>query len=303
MRPRRRHQDGSYRESSLNAPDIGTIIVHSLMPDRSDRIPMTHIRTRARTRAAALLTAMAVMSGGACIAGAQGVRDTVRLTLQSAVERALEVSPDLGEARAGQLYAEARSRQARASRYLSEFSGTSVLAAVPGVTNPNQVARSELYLDPAVRNDFSELRPFAQTEIELVQPLYTWGQLGGTIRAAASGVDVEAAAVHAVELNVALRTADLYYAAVLSEDLYRLTGRAGEVVGRALSEIERLLEDGDPEVDDADRYQVLITEQEFKRRSHEVSESRMTARTALRHQLKEDAVAIPAAEDASPSAV
>ena len=82
-----------------------------------------------------------------------------------------------------------------------------------------------------------------------------------------------------------LRAASLYYDVLLTNELYRLTDRAGEVVRMAMQEINRLLEEGDPDVDDADRYQVLITEQEYARRVVQVTQERQTVRTALRRQL------------------
>lgn len=223
----------------------------------------------------------------------QVLPDTVRVTLRSVLQRTLAVSPELGEARAGQAFAEARHSLARASRYLTEFSGSSVFSAVPGIDNPNGAARDALYLDPAVRNDFDNLAPFGQAEVTLLQPLATWGQLGGSIRAAGHGVEVEAAAIRTRELAAALRVADLYYAVLLADDLYRLTDRAGDVVRRAMGEVDRLLAEGDPGVDDADRYEVLMTEQEFNMRAREVAERRQTAYAALRRQLREEGHIVP----------
>ena len=218
-------------------------------------------------------------------APAQVPGDTVRVGLEEVVLRALEVSPDIDAARAGRAFAEARGSLARSSRLLTEFTATSALSVSPGIKNPNGVADNALYLDPEVRNDFANLSPFTQTEIEIIQPIYTWGRLGGGVQAAAHGVGVEDGALRGVELEVALRAADLYYRMLLTNELYRLADRAGESVSRAMEEIDRLLEEGDPDVDDADRYQVLITEQEFKRRALEVAENKQMAQVALRRQL------------------
>lgn len=211
--------------------------------------------------------------------------DTVRVTLQSVLERALTVSPDLGEVRAGQAYAEARSRLARSSRFLTEFNATTAHAVAPGLDNPNGVPDDELYLDPDVRNDFEDLQPFSQLEVEVLQPIYTWGELGGNIRAARHGVEVEEAAVHGKELEVALRSAEFYYNVLLTNELYRLAERTRSVVDQAKNEIDRLIEEGDESVDEADRYEVYITEQEFNRRVVEVTENRITARVALSRQM------------------
>ena len=78
--------------------------------------------------------------------------------------------------------------------------------------------------------------------------------------------------------------------------LYALTGEATDVLAQATREIDRLLEEGDPEVDDADKYQVLITEQELYRRIREFTELRALALAGLSRQLLlgEGAIAFPA---------
>ena len=86
-------------------------------------------------------------------------------------------------------------------------------------------------------------------------------------------------------IEASLRAARLYYDVLLTNELQRLTDRAGDVVAMAMEEISRLLEEGNPDVDDADRYQVLITEQEYQRRITEVIQERQTAHSALRRQL------------------
>ena len=238
----------------------------------------------------------------ALTAQAQTSPDTVQVTLQAVLERALSISPDLGEVRADRDFAEARSNLARSSRFLTEFNATSAHAIAPGIENPNGVPDDELYLDPDVRNDFESWSPFTHAEVEIVQPIYTWGELGGSIEAARHGVEVEEGAVRRKELEVALRAAELYYNVLLTNELFRLAERADDIVNQAMTEIDRLLEEGDQGVDEADRYQVLITEQEFQRRVVEVNENRVTARVALRRQmiLPEEAVVLPVSDALAP---
>ncbi len=228
--------------------------------------------------------------------------DTVQVNLQAVLERALDVSPDLGEVRADRDFADARSRLARSSRYFTEVQLTTAHAIAPGLTNPNGVPTEELYLDPDVRNDYRSWQPFTQAEVELIQPLYTWGELGGSIQAAQHGVDVEEAAVDRKELEVALRAAELYYNVLLTNELARLATRAGDIVDQAKDEIVRLLEEGAEDVDEADRYQVEMTEWEFRRRVVEVTENQITAQVALRRQmiLPEDAAVVPASDALTP---
>ncbi|MEZ4697858.1 MAG: TolC family protein [Rhodothermales bacterium] len=226
----------------------------------------------------------------ACLAAVPAVaqdhaRDTLKVTAQDAVLRALEASPEMSERAANENYAVARMDLARASRFLTDFTVTTAHAPAPGVTNPNDVPTDQLYLDPAVRNDWNSFHLFNRVEAKLLQPLYTWGELSGSIRAAGAGVAVEEATTAGKAEEVAARTAGLYYDLVLADALERLTGEAGSIVDRAKREIRRLLDEGEEGVDDADLFQVLITEQEFNRRVVEVREKLATARTALRRQL------------------
>lgn len=215
--------------------------------------------------------------------------DTVRLGLTATLQRALEVSPEVDQVRTQRRRAAARHREARASRFLTDFSLNTAHSFAPGLTIPstNDKPANALYLNPAVENDWSPgaLRPFSDFSIVARQPLLTWGELSGNIRAADYAVDVEAARVTEKALEVAFRTGELYYSVLLTEALDRLAVRTGETVERAKREVQRLLDEGSPDVDQADLFQVRLTEQEYKRRLVEIDQRRATARSALRRQL------------------
>ncbi|MEX1055855.1 MAG: TolC family protein, partial [Rhodothermales bacterium] len=214
-----------------------------------------------------------------------------------AIRHALDVSPEVAAVAAGLDYARARRSLARASRFATEFNLQTAHAVAPGLKNlPEGVPSESYYLYPEVRNDWDEIRPLNRFEVDLVQPIYTWGQLSGSIRAAGHGVKVEEAAVEEKASEVALRTGELYYGLLLAEALSRLTGEAGNIVEQAKGEIRRLLDEGAEDVDDADLFQVLITEQEFRSRVIEVTQQLQTVRSALERQLflPDESVVVPA---------
>ncbi len=213
------------------------------------------------------------------------VVDTLTVTINEAIRTALDVSPEVATEQAGIEFAKARHNLAKSSRFLTNFEATSAHSATPGIENPNNTPTDRLYLDPDVRNDWEDLNLFSRLEVEALQPIWTWGELGGNIRAARAGVDVERAVRERKELEVASRTAELYWSLLLTEELFRLTGEAGGIVAQAKDEIDRLLQEGAEDVDMADLYQVQITEQEFHQRVVEAREARQTARAALRRQL------------------
>jgi outer membrane protein len=214
--------------------------------------------------------------------------DTVRVTLTEAMTKALEVSPEVDRRRAQRRFATARRDRAEANRFLTDLSLNTASSFAPGLKNiPPGVPDDRLYLEPGVENDWSlgALRPFSRIEVVARQPLWTWGELSGNIEAARHGVDVEDARVEQKALEVAARTGEIYYNVLLTQALSRLADRTTQVVDRAKKEIQRLLEEGNEDVDQADLFQTRLTEEEVKRRVVQVEQNQATARSALRRQL------------------
>ncbi len=211
--------------------------------------------------------------------------DTVFVDIPAVVERALSVSPDILVQRAQTRFAEYRLDEAEGSRILPEFSLTTAHAFSPGIRNPNGTPNDRLYLDPAVRNDWSSLRPFTRVDVSMIQPLWTFGQLRGLIGAARAGSELEQGQLSRTRHEVARRSASLYYGVVLAQELERLAIRASQIIGDAEKEFEKLLEDESPEVGEADLFQLRIAAFEIKGRSVEVREKSRTALMALRRQL------------------
>lgn len=211
--------------------------------------------------------------------------DTVVVTLESAILRALEVSPEVGAVTASRNHAVARWHFAKSHRFLSEFEATTAHSFSPGLKGIDGIPKGELYLNPSVRNDWDNLSPFNFIEVEAVQPIYTWGELSGNIKAARHGVDVEEGSVDLKTLEVAARTAEIYYGLLLTDALNRLTEDANKAVSQAIAEIQNQMDEGDPGVDDADLFQVQIVEQEVARRVVEVGQKRRTIQSALARQM------------------
>jgi outer membrane protein len=209
------------------------------------------------------------------------LQDTLVVSLSDAIIRSLEISPEVRAKAAKVDYSSARYSLARASRFLPDFTATSAHSTAPALDNPNNTPADRLYLDPDVRNDWNDLSMFNQIEFSAIQPVWTWGEVDQSIAAAKAGIAVDEAIELGTSHQVAERAAQLYYTLQLTEALARLTSEAGDIVDKAKTEINRLLEEGDAGVDDADLFQVQITEQEFLQRVVEAEESRKTARAAL----------------------
>ncbi|MCY4170707.1 MAG: TolC family protein [Bacteroidetes bacterium] len=216
---------------------------------------------------------------------AQPQPDTLRLDLKQVLEQTLSVSPDIRAALSNVRWADARYALAKSSRFLPDATVSTGFSAVPGINNPNNIPNEELYLDPAVRNDYSNFSPYAEAEISMLQPIYTWGALSGSIKAASAGADLENARAQETIIQASVRAAEFYYNVLLTNELTLLASKGSNFVKMALNEISRLLDEGSPDMDDADRYQVLILQQENERQIVEIQQKSKTAHVALRRQL------------------
>ncbi len=212
-------------------------------------------------------------------------RDTIRVSLDSAVQLALESSPEIHASVAKRDFAGARLNYARAFRFLAEFEATSAHSTSPGLKNIDGVPTDALYLDPDVRNDWDNLSFFNRIDIKLTQPLFTWGEISGNVNAARHGVTYEEESVRSSGLEVTLRTGQLYYGLLLTKALSTLALSAQDIVSRAIVEIDSQIEEGASDVDDADLFQVRIAEQEVRRRVIEVEQNMHTLRSALARQM------------------
>lgn len=218
--------------------------------------------------------------------------DTVRVTLQSAIVRALERSPEVGQREARRDFADARFSEARASRFATNFRLETAHSIAPGLDIPADYdgPNSELYLNPDVENDWriQSLRPFNRFEIVLQQPLWTWGELSGQLEAAEHGTAVEGARVQEKQLEVAFRAGETYQNVLLTNVLNELSEEAESLLRQARGEVQNLLDEGDPDVAEADLFQLDLAQQEFERRRVEVNEQQATAQSALKRQLMLD---------------
>lgn len=233
--------------------------------------------------------AIALILGMLTVASAAGqaisTSDTVFIDLPQAVRLALEASPEILATASSVDHAVARSRLAKSNRFLPEANLTTAHTPVPAISNPNNSPTDELFLDPDVGSDWSQWGMFNELAIEVVQPVYTWGQISNSIRAAEYGIEVEEAARSTAENEVAFRTADLYFKLLLGEALVRFAEESLQVVDSVRSEAERLLDEGYEDIWDADLFRVLIAEQEVRAELVLVREGREKARAALIRQL------------------
>lgn len=166
------------------------------------------------------------------------------LGLDEFVSRAVEAAPELDVARWAVASQEADLQQARASSFLPEFTATNMFGFA-------RRARGNVLESPDTV-DTRAFGPFNRVEIELVQPLYTWGKITSGIEAATHAVGVKIAEQDGLEATVVEQTKTLYYNIVLARSVRGILEEARDGFDDALETARERREDGDVDITELD---------------------------------------------------
>lgn len=166
----------------------------------------------------------------------QGPERVHRLTLDEIIDMGLEASPKLWANRYVIDQAAAQLGQAKAGR-LPRMEYHQIASVVPE-------ARGNAIFSPNERSNLLEnLAPFTRLELNIQQPLYTFGRLRAHIEAAEKGLVARKAALRRFEAELIMTLKELYYASLLNEDLHRLLSKTEEEFGKAVEKAEELIEE------------------------------------------------------------
>lgn len=170
-----------------------------------------------------------------------------RWSLPQCLERALEVSPEVHENLADIQIAESKLAQAKAGR-LPRVTMTSTTGIVNGTDGEGFEART----------DDDDFGPFFKGELEIVQPLYTFGRLRHEIRAAMQGVATKHAATETARNAVLAAVKELYYNLQFSRQIHELLSESQENFTKALKTAEERLEAGEGNITQDDVLRLRI---------------------------------------------
>lgn len=206
-------------------------------------------------------------------------RDTLRLSLREVEDRAMRHSPLLAPSVAALHVAEAKRTQADHVGNLPTFT----LRNTAGVLPRQRLLETEtgVVFSPDTSSGFSDLRPFNDLEINLIQPLYTFGRLGGLLRAADAGVAASEAAVQAKEAEVRMQVRSLYWGLKLGSELLQVVEDAQKESIRAEETVTTKLDEGSEEVTQADLFKVQVFRYQVEKRHREAQRKSALAQRAL----------------------
>ncbi|MBX7191331.1 MAG: TolC family protein [Sandaracinaceae bacterium] len=125
-------------------------------------------------------------------------------------------------------------------------------------------------------------QPVLQFGIEGVVPLWTFGKLGAAREAGRAGVRAAEADRHRVRQQLTFDVRRAYFALQLALDLQQMLRETMPRLREAMEHVEDQLAEGDPEVDETDRYRLAAALAEVEARAAQIEHLEQSSRAALR---------------------
>lgn len=201
-------------------------------------------------------------------------QDTVRISLQEFISQGLENSGEIDAERQKVLLAENKIRQTQSKRYVPKFELNTQHGVIPGVkSNRDDLDENEYYLDPNLENDFEDIALFTRAEVQLVQPVYTWGALKNAVKATKAAANAAESKFQIKQNETELRLYKLYQSYLLSLEVKRLLDEAQQQLDDIGKQLEEKKNEEGSELDESDIFKFEVFKSEFAIRTAEVRQN------------------------------
>jgi outer membrane protein len=167
-----------------------------------------------------------------------------KLDLDEFIRRALEAAPEVAVARWDVAVRQAKLQEAKASRFVPQFEALNLVGLAPRYRGT--------VLDPKSTVDTSSYGPFTSVEVNVIQPLFTWGKLTAGIAAATHAVEQEVAASEGVAADVVMQVKTLYYNVLLARSVEGVLVESRDAFEDALETANQRRDDGDADISELD---------------------------------------------------
>ena len=189
---------------------------------------------------------------------AQSTGQGIRMNLAQCIDRALMISPDVEQATLAVERMEARLSEAKYAGIVPQLRWTNIFGPAPGVKgDPTEI--KDLESDP------SDIGIFFRTQLDVIQPLYTWGKIGHAKKAAQYGVEAGVAGVVKKKSELVLQVKKIYYGMTLAKALREVVIEGQENVQKARQRVNDLIEEDSDEVGQSDLFKIDVFEFEVKK--------------------------------------
>ncbi|MAO64207.1 MAG: hypothetical protein CL666_04345 [Balneola sp.] len=221
--------------------------------------------------------------------GAGFSQDTLNIDLNTFMQKAIQNSGQVDYERQNIALAENRVQQAKAQRFLPNLSFDSQHGLVPGVKsdNPN-LEEDEYYLDPNLRNDWSDWAIFTRFQVSAAQPVFTWGAIDKAVEAAKLGAEAAEYGFDAKRAELELRLFDLYFSYVLALEIERLLSEAQDKVNQIERQINNMRKEGNSDLDESEVFKFEIFKSEFEIQKAEVEENMRFVKETWKYVLRNE---------------
>lgn len=202
------------------------------------------------------------------------------LTLRDAERLAFRNNPRVAEARANLELAEARRAQASHAGILPTLNLRNIWGPVPRARGV--LTESGVLTSPDTNTGFSDLRWFTEVQLDVLQPIWTFGKLSSATRAARYGVDAGEAGVAGSQAEVQLQVRKLYWGVVLGTELLRVADDVRREVEEAYHKLQAKFDEGSDEVTQNDLLKFQVFRYNIDKRYREAVSAQAVGKAALR---------------------
>ena len=184
---------------------------------------------------------------------AQSAGQSIRMNLAQCIDRTLMVSPDVEQAMLAVQRMEARLSEAKNAGIVPQIRWTNIFGPAPGVNgDPTKIENLE--------SDPFDIGIFFRTQLDVIQPLYTWGKIGHAKKAAQYGVEAGVAGVVKKKSELVLQVKKIYYGMTLAKALREVVIEGQENVQKARQRVNALIEEDSDEVGQSDLFKIDVFE-------------------------------------------
>lgn len=171
------------------------------------------------------------------------------LDLDTALGLALERSDEVAIKESEVVAAQADQALARALRIIPSATATVL-------TGPSPEARGNILDSSNSNRSLTGTRPFGRIDVQVIQPLYTWGRLDAASDAASAGARAREELVRDTAAQVQLRVVQLYWGAALARRLLAIGADVDKALDEAGKRIDEALASASEDIGPADRYRL-----------------------------------------------
>jgi outer membrane protein TolC len=212
-----------------------------------------------------------------------GVTHAEPLTREAAIRMALRENPQIAAARAREAAAEARAEQVDAARY-PELSVT--LGAGPALTarlvDGTAVQSTENAYGDVSLDDVSVV---VGTQLDVVQPLYTFGKIGHRDEAVQHDKRARRAQTRMTATEVALEVARIYEGWFFAADAALFFDEVMHMLDTSINDTKEKLDAGEPDASERDLLQLQTAKSLAKLQLHRADANVRQAKAGLRAYL------------------